>query len=93
MQEVLCPRLLTFLEEDVCDDCSAEGARCVGGAVLCQCPQTGFTEDVAAGMTHVRAEIHIQTHRTDVTFSVSGPPVLFILAAAATAAAVGWIPC
>lgn len=77
----------------MCDDCSAEGARCVGGAVLCQCPQTGFTEDVAAGMTHVWAEIHVQTHRTDVTFSVSGPPVLFILAAAATAAAVGWIPC
>lgn len=88
-----CPRLLTFLEEHVCDDCPAEGAGCVGRAVFCQCPQTGFTEDVVAGMTHVRAEIHIQTHCTDVTFSVSGPHVLFILTAATTAAAVGWIPC
>lgn len=72
----------------MCDDCSAEGAGSVGGAVLSQCPQTGFTEDVIAGVTHVRAEVHIQTHSADVTFSVPGSHILIILAAAAR-----WIAC
>lgn len=75
----------------MCDDCSAEGAGGVGGAVLSQCPQTGFTEDVIAGMTHVRAEVHIQTHSADVTFSVPSAHVLVILTTAATAAR--WVPC
>lgn len=81
----------------MCDDCSAEGAGGVGGAVLSQCPQTGFTEDVVAGVTHVRAEVHIQAHCADATFSVPGAHVLVILAAAAAAAtaaaAAGWVPC
>lgn len=70
----------------MCDDCSAEGAGGVGGAVLSQCPQTGFTKDVVARMAHVRAEVHIQTHSTDVTFSVPSTHILFILTAAA-----GWV--
>lgn len=72
----------------MCDDCSAEGARGVCGAVLSQCPQTGFTEDVAAWVTHVRAEVHVQTHGADVAFPVPCAHVLIILAAAA-----GWVPC
>lgn len=71
----------------MCDDCSAEGAGGVGGAVLGQRPQTGFTEDVVARVAHVRTEVHIQTHGTDVTFSVPGTDVLIILTAA------GWVPC
>lgn len=74
----------------MCDDCSAEGAGGVGGAVFSQCPQTGFTEDVVAGVTHVRAEVHIQTHGADVTLPVPGAHVLVILAAAAAA---GWVSC
>lgn len=70
------------------DDCSAEGAGRAGGAALSQRPQTGFTEDVVAWVTHVRAEVYIQAHRTDVTFSVTGAHVLVILATAA-----GWVPC
>ncbi len=85
---MLSARYLTLLEEDMCDDCSAEGARGVCGAVLSQRPQTGFTEDVITWVTHVRAEVHIQTHGTDVTLSVPGAHVLVILAAAA-----GWVPC
>lgn len=73
----------------MCDGCSAEGAGRVGGVVLSQCPQTGFTEDVVAGVTHVRAEVHVQTHCADVTFSVPGPHILIIF----TAAAAGWVPC
>lgn len=73
----------------MCDDCSAEGTGGVGGAVLSQRPQTGFTEDVVAGVTHVRAEVHIQAHRADVTFPVPGTDILLILAAAAA----GWVPC
>lgn len=72
----------------MCDDCSAEGAGRVGGAVLSQRPQTGFTEDVVAGVTHVRAEVDVQTHGADVTFSVTGAHVLVVLTAAA-----GWVPC
>lgn len=67
----------------MCDDCSAEGAWGVGGTVLSQCPQTRFTEDVVAGVTHVRAEVHIQTHCAYVTFSVPGARIVVILAAAA----------
>lgn len=70
------------------DDCSAEGAGGVGGAVLSQCPQTGFTKDVIAWVTHVRAEVHIQTHGADVALSVPGAHVLIILTAAA-----GWVSC
>lgn len=70
----------------MCDDCSAKGAGRVGGAVLSQCPQTGFTEDVVAGVTHVRAEVHIQAHSADVTLSVPGPHILIIFTAAAAAA-------
>lgn len=72
----------------MCDDCSAEGAGRVGGAVLSQRPQTGFTEDVVARVAHVRAEVHIQAHGADVTFSVPGTHVLIIIAAAA-----GWVSC
>lgn len=79
---------LTLLEEDVRDDCSAEGAGGVGRAALSQRPQTGLTEDVVAGVAHVRAEVHIQTHGADVTFPVPGAHVLLILTAAA-----GWVSC
>lgn len=72
------------------DDCPAEGAGGVGRAVPRQRPQTGFTEDVVARVTHVRAEVHVQAHRTDVAFSLSGPSSLIGLAAAAAA---GHIPC
>lgn len=77
----------------MCDGCSAEGAGRVGGAVLSQCPQTGFTEDVVTGVAHVRAEVHVQTHSTDVTFSVSGPHIFIIFTAAGAAAAAGWVSC
>lgn len=83
---------LTLLKEDMCDDRSAQRARSVSGAVLSQCPQTGFTEDVVAGIAHVRTEVHIQAHCADVTFSVPGAHDLFILTAAAAAAA-GWVHC
>lgn len=73
----------------MCNDCPAEGAGCVGRAVPRQRPQTGFTEDVVARVTHVRAEVHVQAHRADVTFSLSGPRSLIAL----TAAAAGCIPC
>lgn len=72
----------------MCDDCSAEGAGGVGGTVLSQRPQTGFTENVVAGVTHVGVEVHIQTHCADVMFSVPGVDVLVILATAA-----GLVPC
>ena len=65
------------------DDCPAEGAGRVGGAVPRQRPQTGFAEDMVAGVTHVRAEVHVQAHCADVTFPLSGPSSLLALAAAA----------
>lgn len=71
------------------DDCPAEGAGGVSGAVLRKCPQTGLTEDVVARMAHVRTEVHIQTHGADETFSVPG--ALLILTV--TAAAAGWVSC
>lgn len=70
------------------DGCSAEGTGGIAGAVLSQGPQAWLTEDVAAGVTHVRAEVHIQTHSADVTVSVPGTHTLLILTAAA-----GWVPC
>lgn len=90
---------LTLLEEDVSDDGSAQGAGGIGGVVLSQCPQTGFTEDVVAGVTHVRTEVHIQAHSADVTVSVPGAeglvnlaPVAAAGAGRAAAAAAGWVP-
>lgn len=65
----------------------AEGAGRVGGAVLSQRPQAGFAEDVVAGVTHVRAEVHVQAHGADVAFPV---PRRHLLIAAAAAA--GWAP-
>lgn len=73
----------------MCDDRPAEGAGCVGGAVPRQRPQAGFTEDVVAGVTHVRTEVDVQAHRADVTFSLPG--ALILLTAAAAAA--GCVPC
>lgn len=69
------------------DDCPAEGAGCVRRAVLSQRPQTGFTEDVVAGVAHVRAEVNIQTHGADVALSGPADHVVVILAAA------GWVLC
>lgn len=80
---------LTLLEKDMRDGRSAEGAGCVGGAVLSQCPQAGFTEDVVAGVAHVRAEVYVQTHRADVTLPVPRPHFLIVVAAVAG----GGVPC
>lgn len=55
----------------MCDDRPAERTGSVGGTVLGQRPQTGLTEDVVAGVTHVGAEIHVQTHRTDVALPLT----------------------
>lgn len=75
------------------DDGPAEGAGGISGAVLCKCPQTGFTEDVVARMAHVRAEVHVQTHGADEAISVPRARGLLILTAAAAAAAAGWVSC
>lgn len=77
----------------MCDDRPAEGAGCVGGAVPRQRPQTGFTEDVVAGVTHVRTEVDVQAHRADVTFSLPRALIFLTAAAAAAAAAAGCVPC
>lgn len=73
----------------MCDDCSAERAGGVGGAALCQRPQTGFAEDVVAGLAHVRAEVNIQTHGADITLFVPNTRVPVVVAAAAA----GLVPC
>lgn len=70
------------------DGGSAEGAGRVGGAVLSQCPQAGFTEDVVAGVAHVRAEVHVQAHSADVAFPVPRHHLLIVAAAVAA----GWAP-
>lgn len=71
----------TFLEEDVRDERPAEGAGGAGGAVLSQRAQARLAEDVAAGMTHVRAEVHVQAHGAGVAVPV--PRLLFLPTAAA----------
>lgn len=67
----------------MCDDCSAQGARGVSGAVLSQCPKAGLTEDVIAWVAHVRTEVHIQAHSADVALSVPCSQGLIVLTAAA----------
>lgn len=79
---------LTFLEENMCDDCSAQGAGGISGAVLSQRPKTGLTEDVIAWVAHVRTEVHIQADSADVALSVPGSQGLIVLTAAA-----GWVSC
>lgn len=78
--ESLC---LTFLEEDVGDDRSAQRAGRVGGAVLRQRPQTRFTEDVIARMADVWTEVYVQADGADKAFSLRHAQRLFILTAAA----------
>ena len=85
---------LTFLEEDMSDGGPAEGARGVGRTALSQSPQAGFTEDVGAWLTRVRAEVHVQAHCTYEAFPVPRTLLLLLLlliltTAAATAAACG----
>lgn len=65
------------------DGGSAEGAGRVSGAVLSERPQAGFTEDVVAGVAHVRAEVHIQAHGADVAFPVPWCHILIVAAAVA----------
>lgn len=72
-----------LLEEDVCDGGPAEWAGSVAGAIFGQRPEAGLTEDMAAGVTHVWAEINIQTHSTDEALTL----VLILTAAA------GWLSC
>ena len=84
----------TLLEEDMRNDCSAQGTGRISGAIFCKRPQTRFTEDVVARMTHVRAEVHVQAHGTDETLFVPSAQGLVILTATAAAAAAGsgWVP-
>ena len=53
-------------------DGPTERAGGVGGAVFGQGAQARLAEDVVAGVAHVRAEVHIQTHSADVTLTVPG---------------------
>ena len=87
---------LTFLEEDMSDGGPAEGAGGVGRTALSQSPQAGFTEDVGAWVTRVRAEVHVQAHSTYEAFTVPRTSfllllllLLLLLTIAATAAACG----
>ena len=77
---------LTFLEVNMCDDGPAEWTGGIGGVVLCQGPQTRFTEDVVAGSAHVGTKVHIQTRGADVAVPVPGAHILIFTTA-------GWVPC
>lgn len=70
----------------MCYGGSAQWTGCVGGAVLGQCPQTRLTEDVAAGMAHVWTEVDIQTHSTNIAFTIPAGQLLILTAAR-------WVPC
>lgn len=81
---------LTFLEEDVCDGSPAQRAGGVGGAVLGKGPKTRLTEDVVTGLTHVGAEIHIQTHSADTALPLPPRTLLTIIIFFTAAAGVTW---
>lgn len=64
LKETVFLDLLTFLEDHMRYESSAEGAWRAVGPALCQCPQTWLTEHMAAGLTHVWLVVHVQTHGT-----------------------------
>lgn len=57
---------MTCLEKDSRNDGPAEWAGSACRVVFGQSPQAGLAEDVMARVTHVRVEVHIQAHCTDV---------------------------
>lgn len=69
--------LLTFLVVGVQDEAAAQRAGRVDGSVLGHGAETRLAEDVAAGLTAVRAEEDLQAHGAGETLGVS--LLLFLL--------------